>query len=251
MMRKKLLLHALLLLGAQAWADERSALQLSELDSRAQLLCASAMLYFDPKDRLPDPRLLTSVFHHLQTLQTDVQQLGQPVELAGPVHAMQQVFTELDGLPATRRQEYPILVRQLLAHRQALREAAGAAQAREEGALPAESSALLFSAQSRALASFLFDYQLRHYPLTDREQWLLSAEQLQALDQGIEERFARLRQQHVEYAEALDKIRGSYQFVRVQLQQAGKRANGGAEFYLGRAVTDLDELALTVAQRAP
>ncbi|RJG08940.1 hypothetical protein D3879_24175 [Pseudomonas cavernicola] len=240
----------MLLLGTQAWADERSALQLSELDSRAQLLCASAM-YFDPKDRLPDPRLLTSVFHHLQTLQTDVQQLGQPVELAGPVHAMQQAFVELDGLPATRRQEYPILVRQLLVHRQALREAAGAVQVREQRKLPSESSARLFSEQSRALASFLFDYQLRHYPITDKEQWLLSAEQLQALDQGIEERFARLRQQHAEHAEALDKIRGSYQFVRAQLQQAGKRANGGAEFYLGRAVTDLDELALTVAQRTP
>lgn len=251
-MRTKLLLCALLLLSGQAPADERSALQLSELDSRGQLLCASAMLYFDPKERMPDPRLLTSVFHHLQTLQTDVQQLGQPPELAGPVQAMQQVFAQLDGLPVTRRQEYPLLVRQLLVHRQALREAAGAAQARERRELPAERSSLLFSEQSRALASFLFDYQLRQYPVTDKAAWLLSAEQLQALDQSIEERFVRLREGHAEHAEVLDKIRGNYQFVRGQLQLGKSRSNGGgAEFYLGRAVTDLDELAMTVAQHAP
>lgn len=250
-MRFKLLLCAPLLFSLQALADERSALQLSELDSRGQLLCASAMLYFDPKERMPDPRLLTSVFHHLHTLQTDVQQLGQPPELAGPVQAMQRVFAKLDGLPAARRQEYPILLRQLLVHQHALREAAAAAYAREQHELPAEATAPLFSAQSRALASFLFDYQLRLYPLVDKEQWLLTAEQLQALDQDIEERFAELRQRHAEHAVELDKIRGSYQFVRGQLNKESKRANGGAEFYLGRAVTDLDELAMRVAQGTP
>lgn len=247
-MRTGLLLCAALMLIPQARADERSALQLSELDSRSQLLGASAMLYFDPKDRTPDPRQLTSVFQHLQMLQTDVQQLGQPPELAGPVQAMQQVFSQLEALPAVRRKEYPLLVRQLLVHQRDLRKASGVAYAREQRELSDEASALLFSAQSRALAGFLFDYQLRHYPLTDKEQWLLSAEQLRTLDRDIEERFALLRQQHAEHGEALDKLRGSYQFVRGQLHKAGKRANGGAEFYLGRAVTDLDELALTVAQ---
>lgn len=250
-MRTRLLLSALLLLTPQAQADQHSALQLSELDSRSQLLGASAMLYFNPKDRTPDPRLLTSVFQHLQMLKTDVQQLGQPPELARPVQAMQQVFSQLEELPPVRRQEYPLLVRQLLVHQHALREAASAAYVREQRELPGEASALLFSEQSRALASYLFDYQLRHYPVTDKAQWLLSAEQLQVLDQGIEERFTRLLQQHPEHGEALDKLRGSYQFVRGQLQKAGKRANGGAEFYLGRAVTDLDELALAMAQSAP
>jgi hypothetical protein len=250
-MRSKLLLCALLVLTSQAQADQRSALQLSELDSRSQLLGASAMLYFDPRERTPDPRQLTSVFQHLQTLQTDVQQLGQPPELAGPVQAMQQVFSQLEGMPPVRRKEYPLLVRQLLVHQQSLREAASAAYAREQGELPGEASALLFGEQSRALASFLFDYQLRHYPVTDKAQWLLSAEQLQALDQGIEARFSHLREQHAAHAEALDKIHNSYQFVRAQLQKSGKRANGGAEFYLGRAVVDLEELALAVAQSAP
>lgn len=247
-MRSKLLFCALFLLIPQARADESSALRLSEIDSRSQLLGASAMLYFDPKDRTPDPRQLTSVFQHLQTLQTDVLKLGQPPELARPVQAMEQVFAQLEGLPAVRRQEYPLLVRQLLVHQRELHEAAGAAYAREQ---QGEASALLFGEQSRALASFLFDYQLRYYPVTDKEQWLLTGEQLQTLDQGIEERFDLLRQRHAEHAEALDKIRGSYQFVRGQLQKPGKRANGGAEFYLSRAVTDLDELAMTVAQSAP
>ena len=250
-MRTRLLLCAVLMLTPQAKADERSALQLSELDSRSQLLGASAMLYFHPKDRTPDPRLLTSVFHHLQTLKTDVQQLGQPPELARAVQAMQQVFSQLEDLPPVRRQEYPLLVRQLLVHQHALRKAASTAYAREQRAVSGEASALLFSEQSRALARYLFDYQLRHYPVTDKEQWLLTAEQLQALDQGIEERFGQMRQQYPEHADALGKLHASYQFVRAQVQKGDKRANGGAEFYLGRAVTDLDELAMAVAQSTP
>lgn len=251
-MRTGLLLCALLLLNPLARADERSALQLSELDSRGQLLCASAMLYFHPKERTPDPRLLTSAFNHLQTLQTDVQQLGQPPELAGPVQAMREVFGRLEGLPATRRKEYPLLLRQLLVHQRELRAAAAAAYAREQREPSSdEASVSLLSEQSRALAGFLLDYQLRHYPLVDKEQWLLTAEQIQTLDQDIEERFTRLRQRYAEHAVMLDKIRGSYQFVRGQLQQARPRAGGGAEFYLGRAVIDLDELALKVAQSAP
>ncbi|MNF40717.1 hypothetical protein D3C84_217260 [compost metagenome] len=164
---------------------------------------------------------------------------------------MQQVFGKLEGLPLARRQEYPLLVRQLLVHQRELLEAAASAYAREQRELPAEAPAPLLSEQSRALASFLLDYQLRHYPLVDKEQWLLSDAQVQSLDQGIEERFSRLRQLHAEHVEALDKIHGNYQFVRGQLQKASLRANGGAEFYLGRAVTDLDELALTVAQSVP
>ncbi|MNZ90412.1 hypothetical protein D3C78_1093730 [compost metagenome] len=244
-MRAKLLLCVPLLLCPQAWADERSALQLSELDSRSQLLCASAMLYFNPQDRTPDPRLLTSVFHHLQTLETDVQQLGQPAALAQPLQGMKRTFAELDGLPPAQKQRYPALVQQLLAHQHALQQAADQASARTEQDLP-PSTAHLFSMQSRDLASFLLDYQLRHYPLPDRAQSGLPPERQQALDQAIETRFARLEELHPEHAATLGKIRLDYRFVRGQLQQAKGRAQGGAEFYLSRAVTDLDELALTV-----
>ncbi|UTN35949.1 hypothetical protein [Pseudomonas sp. UBA7530] len=48
----------------------------------------------------------------------------------------------------------------------------------------------------------------------------------------------------------LTKVRGSYRFVRGELQQENSRAQGGAEFYLSRAVLDLDELAMTLAQTA-
>lgn len=249
MMRAKLWLCVLFLLCPQAWGDERSILQLSELDSRSQLLCASAMLYFNPKERTPDPRLLTSVFHHLQTLETGVQQLGQPAALAQPLGEMKKVFAELDGLPAADKERYPVLIQQLLAHQMQLQQAAAAAYAGEQRNLPPEAASPL-SEQSRAMASFLLDYQLRHYPLPGKEQLVLTPARLQALDQTIEARFATLQERHAEHAAALAKIRGIYQFVRGQLQQAKGRNHGGAEFYLSRAVTDLDELALTVAQHS-
>lgn len=248
MMRVKLLLCVPFLLCPQAWGDERSALQLSELDSRGQLLSASAMLYFNPKDRTPDPRLLTSVFHHLQTLETDVLQLGQPAALAQPLREMKRVFAELDGLPPADKDRYPALIQQLLVHQRQLQQATAAAYASEQRDLAPDTPSLLIGEQSRALASFLLDYQLRHYPLPGKEQLVLTPARLQALDQAIEARFAALLEQHAEHAPALDKIRGNYNFVRGQLQQARGRAQGGAEFYLSRAVTDLDELALTVVQ---
>jgi len=51
---------------------------------------------------------------------------------------------------------------------------------------------------------------------------------------------------HSTHAEVLAKIRTSYRFVRAELQQDRGRAQGGAEFYLSRAVLDLDERAMTV-----
>ncbi|RJG08975.1 hypothetical protein D3879_24405 [Pseudomonas cavernicola] len=90
-----------------AWADGRSAQQLSELGSRSQLLCASALLYFNPQEREPDPRGLTAVFYHLQSLDTTIVQLGQPAALVQPLRVMQRVFSELDGLPRSQRQRYP------------------------------------------------------------------------------------------------------------------------------------------------
>lgn len=250
-MRTKLLLGVLFVMCSQAWADERSALQLSELDSRGQLLCASAMLYFNPEDRAPDPRLLTSVFYHLQTLQTDVLQLGQPPALVEPLQAMQRVFAELDALPPEQRKDYPALMQKLLSHQRELQQAAAAAYAIEQRALPADALSSLISAQSRELASLLLDYQLRHYPLPVKDGLLLPPQRLQALDQSIEARFVKLQAQHAEHAAELGKIRGSYQFVRGQMQQAKSRNSGGAEFYLTRAVTDLDEMAVAVAQNAP
>lgn len=247
-MRKKVLLCGLLLLCSPVRGDERSALQLSELESRGQLLCASAMLYFNPGERTPDPRLLTSVFHHLQTLETYILQLGQPAALAQPLGEMKKVFAELDGLPTEQRQRYPELVQQLLTRQRQLQQAAASAYTDERQSLAADSPALLIGELSRSLAGFLLDYQLRHYPLPGQERFVLSPPALQALDQAIEGRFADLQSRQTGHAAELGKIRSSYQFVRGQIQQGGKRGHGGAEFYLSRAVTDLDELAQAVAQ---
>ena len=81
-MRAKMLMGLLCLLSSLAWGDDRSLQQLSELGSRSQLLCASALLYFNPDEREPDPRGLTAVFYHLQSIETTIVQLGQPAVLS-------------------------------------------------------------------------------------------------------------------------------------------------------------------------
>ncbi|MCY1282948.1 hypothetical protein D9M68_432910 [compost metagenome] len=243
-MRTKLLMCVLCLLSSLAWGDDRSAQQLSELGSRSQLLCASALLYFNPQEREPDPRGLPAVFYHLQSLDTTIVQLGQPAKLVQPLRVMQRLFAELDGLPRSQRQRYPQLVQELLQQQHKLRQAAVELQAPLS---PAEvETRLPLNAQSNALASLLLDYQLRHYPLPEQTQPPMSAEALQALDRSIVQGFDALLTNYPAHVEELRKIKSSYQFVRSELQQSTSQTHGGAEFYLGRAVTDLDELAQAV-----
>ncbi|MFP6850492.1 MAG: hypothetical protein VCA57_17505 [Pseudomonas sp.] len=252
-MRTKLMLSVLLLIFSisQAWADERTALQLSKFHSRGQLFCASAMLYFNPQERTPDPRLLSSMYNHLWAMQADVWQLGQPADLVKPVEGIQQLLDQLAGKTSEQKKDYPDLVRQLIVRVLQLQRAADVAYAQEQSSFPADSTAVMFTDQSRALASLLFDYELRHYAMVDKEQFLMSPEQLQKLDQGIENRFSQLLRLHTEHSATLGAIYRNYQFVRGQLQQSKSRANGGAEFYVSRVVIDLDELALTTAVSAP
>ena len=106
-MRTPALLCLLYLMSPLAWGDARSAQQLSEVGSRSHLLCVSAMVYFNPQERSPDPRSLTAVFHHLNSLETHVLQLGQPEQLAQPVRAMKGLFAELDRLPRAQRERWP------------------------------------------------------------------------------------------------------------------------------------------------
>lgn len=246
-MRTTLLLCLLYLMSPLAWGDGRSAQQLSEVGSRSRLLCASAMVYFNPQDHSPDPRSLTAVFHHLNTLETHVLQLGQPDLLAQPLRALKDLFAKLDRLPRAQRERYPELVRQLLvAHRQ-LQQAADT-YAHAQPGLVAAAPVQPLNALSQALASLLLDYQLRRYPLPDKAGFALTPAQLQVLDGAIEQRFDSLLVEHSAHAEVLAKIRGSYRFVRAELQQDKGRAQGGAEFYLSRAVLDLDELAMTLLE---
>ncbi|MGY4532297.1 hypothetical protein ACVW0Y_001421 [Pseudomonas sp. TE3786] len=232
------------LLCLPAQADTGTVRQLYELDSHSRLLCASAMLYYDPRERSPDPRLLTAVFHHLTSLETDVLQLGQPPQLVQPLAAMRKLFEQLDGLPRSESRRYPELITQLLEQRQQL----GEATVRQ---LAQGSTQEAFGEQSRDLADLLLDYQLRRYPLAKKDRWQLSAERVAQLDGDIERRFDQLQAQHASQAEALAKVRGAYQFVRRQVQQGAGEGGGGTEFYLSRAVLDLDEVALNIPPQQP
>ncbi|MDH4558011.1 hypothetical protein E8F11_23015 [Pseudomonas sp. BN417] len=244
-MRSTVMLCLLYLLSAMTWGDGRSDQQLSELASRSQLLCASSMLYFNPEDRAPDPRSLTVVFHHLGMLETYVLQLGQPTSLVQPLQAMKRTFAQLEAVPASQRQHYPELLRQLLLHRQQLQRAVVDIQTSAPQSGSPTTLEQRLNAQSQALASLLMDYQLRFYPMPDKPEFALTREQVLELDRDIDQRFETLRSERAEQAEALARIRGNYQFVRAQLLQDKGRAHGGVEFYLSRAVADLDELATT------
>ncbi len=249
-MQKKSLLFLLCLICPLAWGDGPSAGKLSEIRSRSQLMCASAMVYFNPAERTPDPRGLNATFEHLNIMETYVVQLGQPEALVQPLRAMKEVFETLDRLPPTERERYPELIQQLLAHQQQLEQAASTAYA-SAGPDPAAAD---LEAQSQALATLLLDYQVRLYPLPQKGGLTLTPDQAKELDQKIEQRFETLLARHVEHAEVLSKARASYLFVRPQLQQVasgGTAGSSGAEFYLNRASVDLDELAVAVMTPSP
>ncbi|MEX6504559.1 hypothetical protein [Pseudomonas zhanjiangensis] len=109
----------------------------------------------------------------------------------------------------------------------------------------------LLNRQSQAMAALLLDYQLRQSLWVNSSSLLLDVEHLRVLDQAIEMRFDEMQAAFAQQATALGKIRGQYQFVRSLLQTGGRRSYGGAEFYLSRAVLDLDELAMAILQAAP
>ncbi|WP_044874438.1 hypothetical protein [Pseudomonas sp. LFM046] len=249
-MQKKSLLFLLCLICPLVWGDGRSAGKLSEILSRSQLMCASAMVYFNPAERTPDPRGLNATYEHLNLMETYMVQLGQPEALVQPLRAMKEAFETLDQLPPTERERYPKLIQQLLGHQQQLQQAATTAYA-SAGPDPAAAD---LEAQSQALATLLLDYQVRRYPLPHKGDLTLTPEQAKKLDQTIEQRFDTLLTRHVEHADVLSKVRSSYLFVRPQLQQVASGNNagsGGAEFYLNRASVDLDELAAAVLTPSP
>ncbi|MDA8483319.1 hypothetical protein NNO07_09585 [Pseudomonas resinovorans] len=249
-MGKKSLLFLLCLICPLAWGDGRSAGQFSEILSRSQLMCASAMVYFNPAERTPDPRGLNATYEHLNMMETYMVQLGQPEPLVQPLRAMKDVLDTLDQLPRTKRERYPELIQQLLSHQRQLQQAAATAYA---SAGPDPAAADLW-AQSQALATLLLDYQVRRYPLPQRAGLTLTPAQAKALDQVIEQRFEALMARHTEQAEVLSKAKSSYLFVRPQLQQmasGGSAGSGGPEFYLNRASGDLDELAAAVPTPSP
>lgn len=245
-MRGLILFCLFCLTPLQLQASERDGQLLNELCSRAQLLSASALLYFNPAARAPDPRGLTAVYHHLNTLASHIQQLGRPPALMRPLQAMQRSFAELDGLQPDQRQRYPALLSALLQQQEQLQQAAS--RAYSEAGVPAAPQVALLHQQSRDLASLLRDLQLRHYPWPNGAPVALLGPQALQLDQAVLQRFGQLQQVLPAQQQAsLADVRRSYQFVRPMLVEAHTGAQGGAEFYLSRAVLDLDELALSAA----
>lgn len=242
-MRKRLLLFCLLY-PLLASGNALDAQRLSEIDSRSKLLCASAMAYFDPREREPDARGLTSVYHNLMALDTLVVQLGGSESLRRPLQTMKTVFETLEGLPRQEAAQFPLLIRQLL-------EASGVLQQVALATAPNATSDPLaegLGAQSRALAALLLDYQLRGYPLPDRQPFTLSSEQVRHFDAEVSQRFEQLQASYPQHAVALGKIDNTYRFVRSQLLQGNGHLGGGAGFYLDRAISDLDDLAATVSE---
>lgn len=246
-MRNRMLLLLLGLLCPLAWGDGRAAQQLNEVDTRSHLLCASAMVYFNPSERSPEPRSLTAVFYHLNTLETHALHLGQPEPLMQPLRSIKRLFSQLESTPATQRQRYPELIRQLLVAQRQLQQAA----AEQYAGVSIGVQAQALNAQSQALARLLLDYQLRRYPLPNKAEFALPPAQLKALDDAVGQRFETLLAAQPVPAAALTKARSSYQFVRSELQQAQGQAQGGTEFYLSRVVLDLDELAMAEAEAQP
>lgn len=219
-------------------ADTRTPQQLSELTSRSRLLCASALLYFDPQQRSPDPRSLTAVYYHLNTLETLVLQLGQPAALQAPLAALKGTFASLDRLPPEAGASYPALIEQLLQQQRQLQLAAEVAGQGDS----------LLQRQSRDLAELLLDYQVRHYHWPHVRTELLERDRRERLDVDVRQRFTRMEQELPQHADALRAIARHYQFVRSQLLSPARGSGGGAEFYLSRAVLDLDELAASLAE---
>ncbi|MCY1283698.1 hypothetical protein D9M68_298650 [compost metagenome] len=242
-MRKTLLLLCLLH-PMLASGNALDAQRLSEIGSRSRLLCASAMAYFDPREREPDERGLTAVYHNLMALDTLVVQLGDAESLRHSLQTMRTLFETLEGLPRQEAAQFPPLIRQLLEASAALRQKALASAADTPGDPLAE----LLGAQSRALAALLLDYQLRGYPLPDPQSFALSGEQIRQLDVEVGQRFERLQAGYPQHAVALGKIDNTYRFVRNQLLQGNGHLKGGAGFYLDRAISDLDDLAVSVSE---
>lgn len=233
---------------AQEQGGWREAQLLNEVVSRGQLLSASALLYFDPVARTPDPRSLTAAYYHLNTLASHVQQLAQPGALARPLQAMQRSFAELDGLSRKERERYPALLQALLQQQWQLQQAAAAAYA--EAGQPELAQVQLLHQQSLDLASLLLDQQVRQYPWPNGAPVPLLGARVQVLDQSVAQRFSGLKLEEGQQA-LLVKVQRSYQFVRPMLIDAEAGGQGGAEFYLSRAVMDLDELAFNLLEAAP
>lgn len=241
-MRISFLLSALLICG-QAKAGLLDLQYLHDIRTNGYLLCASSMLYFNPAEKTQDPRALTGSFGSLTQLDTRVVQLGQPEQLAEIEQLMRDEFKALDTTARGDSQAYPARILTLLQLQSRLD-----AWGREQYQKAQQDAPVMVTTlhqQSLEMAQLLLDYQVRQYPLPAGAPVVLTSVQREQLDQAIGARFDLLLSQYPAQASELNRVRSSYRFVRAQLLGDEKfRAKGGADFYIARNISDLDEMAM-------
>ncbi|MCU1717648.1 hypothetical protein [Pseudomonas sp. 5P_3.1_Bac2] len=236
-----MLVLALCWLSVSVWASNASPQKLSEVIGHGDLLGASTLAYFNTNERARDERSLTAAYSSLHALEMCMAHLGQPVAQTQALAQMKLLLAKLELLPAAQRERYPELLQQFLTEQQKFRHAAATAYAEvREGS---DSIEQMLSAQSHDLAHLLLDYQIRHYPEVATGRQTLSVAQRETLTASIEQRFQDLRTSQPEQAEVLGKINSQYRFIRSQVLSPDGRLQAGVEFYLSRAVLDLQELS--------
>jgi hypothetical protein len=243
-MRLGLLLGALLI-STQLKAGLLDLQYLHDVRTNSYLLCASSMLYFNPAEKTQDPRALTGSFGNLTQLDTRVVQLGQPAPLAEIEQLISAEFKALDTTARGDSGAYPARILTLLQLQSRLD-----VWSRERYQQAQQDAPILVTTlhqQSLEMAQLLLDYQVRQYPLPAGAPIALTAVQREQLDKGITERFELLLSQYPSQSSELNRVRSSYRFVRAQLLGDEKfRAKGGADFYIARNISDLDEMAMQV-----
>lgn len=236
-------LLGVLLICTQAKASLLDLQYLHDVRTNAYLLCASSMLYFNPAEKTQDPRALTGSFGSMTQLDTRVAQLGRPQQLFEIEQLMSSEFKALDGTARADSQNYPARILTLLQLQSRLD-----AWGRERYQQAQQGAPLLVVAlhqQSLEMAQLLLDYQVRQYPLPAGAPVALTQAQREQLDASITARFDLLLSQYAAQAGELNRVRSSYRFVRAQLLGDEKfRAKGGADFYIARNISDLDEMAM-------
>jgi hypothetical protein len=228
-----------------ARADIQSIQYLHEVSNNAYLFTASMMVYFNPKDRTPDERSLTSAFGAINVMDTKINQLGNPPDMRKPLDEMNSIFLMLEKTKRAESAIFPEKIHRVLELNKQLQEAVAKTYNAEMTASPSPSG--LLNEQSQTIAHLLMDYQLRRYPLEDKSAFALDPVQLPVIDQQIDENFNLLIKKYPANADYLEPAYKNYRFVRKQLLQSKGRPNGGAEFYITRTVIDLDDLALQLS----
>ncbi|CAN7313924.1 hypothetical protein LJR071_001603 [Pseudomonas sp. LjRoot71] len=246
-MRAGILLMFWMLCSADTWADDQRLQFLHEIRTRSYLLCSSAMLYFNPAIKSPDPRALASNYDSLMRLHTRTVQLGQPSHMVEIQRSMQGLMKSLERMPRQDAGLYPEKLMHLLElQRQA--ESWADEQYRQQSGARFERARELHQ-QSLAMSHMLLNYQIRSYPLAAGSSVGMSDTQLEAQDSAINERFVQLIKRHEEFAKSFEAIHKNYRFVRGQLlSKSVHQPSGGIEFYLTRSIIDMDELAIQILE---